>query len=97
MALSCCFRHNDFAPRPLQAAKNHHAVLAARALARLAGHLGGPRHGGAASALAALMTGQLAGRLGVPDPRPLLRDLNRSVATPTVLRFQAIPTSEVSR
>ena len=72
--------------RALQAAKNHHAVLAARVLARLSGSLDAPRHEAASAALAALLTSQLAGRLGAADPRPLLRDLNRSVATPTVRR-----------
>lgn len=84
VALTKKVRHLQKILRSTQAAKNHHAILATRALARLGGYSGAPRHEGAAAGLAALLTPQLAGRLGEPDPLPLLRDLNRSVATPTV-------------
>ena len=74
-------------PEPLstaQAARNHHARLAARALARLSGRFGAPPNPAAAAALSSMLVLSLAGRLADADPRPLLRDLNSSVATPQV-------------
>ena len=70
----------------LQAARNYHAMLAARALARLAGVLAGglasPPCPPAQEALGKLLTPALAGRLTQTDPRPLLTLLNSSVLTP---------------
>lgn len=72
----------------MQAARNYHAMLAARALARLAGVLGGrlatPACTAARQALAALLTPSLAGRLTEQDPKALLQQLNGSVCTPQV-------------
>lgn len=71
-----------------QAARNYHAMLAARALGRLGGLLGGllvtPACTAAQQALSALLTPSLAGRLADPNPQQLLRDLNGSVCTPQV-------------
>lgn len=73
----------------LQAAKNYHAMLAARALGRLAGVLSGglasPPNVAAQEALTKLLTPSLAARLAEPDPQPLLELLNSSVQTPQVL------------
>lgn len=72
----------------LQAARNHHAMLAARALGRMAGvltgRLGTPPCTAARQALAALLTPSLAARLVEPDPQDLLQQLNGSVCTPQV-------------
>lgn len=72
----------------MQAVRNYHAMLAARALARLAGVLGGrlatPACTAARQALAALLTPSLAGRLTEQDPKELLQQLNGSVCTPQV-------------
>ncbi|WIA10346.1 hypothetical protein OEZ85_010538 [Tetradesmus obliquus] len=73
----------------MQEARSQHALLAAQALARLAGLLREPHHtpanAAAASALAALLTQSLAGRLAEPDPRPLLLCLNSSMETAQVI------------
>ncbi|KAL0042756.1 hypothetical protein WJX79_009797 [Trebouxia sp. C0005] len=73
----------------MQAARNHHAMLAARALGRmagvLAGRLGTPPCTAARQALAALLTPSLAARLAEPDPKDLLQQLNGSVCTPQVI------------
>ncbi|WIA30400.1 hypothetical protein OEZ86_000485 [Tetradesmus obliquus] len=73
----------------MQEARSQHALLAAQALARLAGLLREPHHtpanAAAASALAALLTQSLAGRLAEPDPRPLLVCLNSSMETAQVI------------
>ena len=70
----------------MQAARNYHAMLAARALGRVAGVLGGrlatPACTAARQALAALLTPSLAGRLTEQDPKDLLQQLNGSVCTP---------------
>lgn len=72
-----------------QGARNRHALLAARALGRLAGLLQGdlatPACEPARAALAAILTEPLLPRLGEADPRPLLGDLNSSVATPQAM------------
>lgn len=72
-----------------QAARNRHALLAARALGRLAGLLQGglatPACEPARAALSALLTEPLLPRLAEDDPRPLLTDLNSSVATPQAM------------
>lgn len=72
----------------VQAAKNYHAMLAARALGRLAGVLPGalatPACLPAQEALGKLLTPALASRLTEPDPRELLSLLNSSVLTPQV-------------
>lgn len=72
-------------------ARNRIAALATRALARLAGMLGGPLASapcaGAMRGLAALLTPALAGRLGEPDPRPLLGHLSSSLLTPQARRL----------
>ncbi len=72
----------------IQAARNHHAMLAARALGRMAGvltgRLGTPPCTAARQALAALLTPSLAARLAEPDPQDLLQQLNGSVCTPQV-------------
>lgn len=69
-----------------QDARNRHALLAARALGRLAGLLPAPLDTPVCEeirgALGALLTEPLLPRLGEVDPRPLLADLNSSVATP---------------
>jgi hypothetical protein len=76
-----------------QAARNYHAMLAARALARLAGlpppgaarpGSGAPPCEPARAALGALLTPALAARLADPDPRALLVDLNSSILNPQV-------------
>lgn len=70
----------------MQAARNHHAMLAVRALARLVGVLPGslasPPNGAAAGALSSLLTPSLAEQLADMDPRPLLRQLTSSVRSP---------------
>ena len=72
----------------MQAARNYHAMLAARALSRVAGVLGGrlatPACTAARQGLAALLTPSLAGRLTEEDPKELLQQLNGSVCTPQV-------------
>lgn len=72
-----------------QAARNRHALLAARALGRLAGMLQGdlatPACDAAHAALKALLTEPLLPRLAEEDPRLLLTDLNSSVATPQAM------------
>lgn len=83
-----------------QAARNYHAMLAARALGCLAGLLPGAGQAGqggragsaaaaapcepARAALRALLTPALAGCLADPDPRALLHDLNSSLLNPQV-------------
>ena len=61
-------------------------MLAARALARLAGvlpdSLATPACAPAQEALGRLLTPALAARLALPDPRPLLALLNSSVMNP---------------
>ncbi|KAL0040215.1 hypothetical protein WJX77_000548 [Trebouxia sp. C0004] len=73
----------------MQAARNHHAMLAARALGRMAGvltgRLGTPPCTAARQALAALLTPSLAARLAEPDPQDLLQQLNGSICTPQVI------------
>ena len=63
-------------------------MLAARALGRLGGLLGGqlatPAFNAAHQALSALLTPSLAGRLAEPDPKELLTELNSSVCNPQV-------------
>ena len=70
----------------MQAARNHHAMLAVRALARLVGVLPGslasPPNMAAAGALSSLLTPSLAEQLADMDPRPLLRQLTGSVRSP---------------
>ena len=72
----------------MQAARNHHAMLAARALARLAGVLPGalttPACDAARGALSRLLTPALALRLASLDPRPVLALLTSSVLSPQV-------------
>ena len=67
-------------------ARNRIAALAARALARLAGMLGGALASapcaGAMRGLAALLTPALACRLSDADPRALLGHLSSSLLTP---------------
>jgi DnaJ family protein C protein 13 len=79
----------DLVPRSIQAARNRHARLAARALAALAGLEGAapstPARPDAQAALCALLTPALAPRLAAADPTPLLLDLNSTVATPEVI------------
>jgi DnaJ family protein C protein 13 len=73
----------------VQAALNHHAVLAARALAALAGFPGAdpatPPHPDAQAALTAVLTPPLAPRLAERDPRSLLQELNSTVQQPQVV------------
>jgi hypothetical protein len=73
---------------PTQAARNHHAMLAARALGALCGMLpeplATPACPEARNALSVLLTEPVACQLAEPDPLPLLRTLNSSVATPQV-------------
>ncbi|KAF8069423.1 GRV2 [Scenedesmus sp. PABB004] len=73
----------------MQEARSQHALLAAQALARLAGVLpephATPRNDAAAGALAALLTQSLAARLADPDPRGLLTCLNSSMETAQVI------------
>lgn len=61
-------------------------MLAARALARLAGVLGGglasPACMEARNSLGVLLTDALARRLTELDPRPLLRELNSNIQNP---------------
>ena len=85
----------------VQAARNYHAMLAARALARLAGvlpdSLATPACAPAQEALGRLLTPALAARLALPDPRPLLALLNSSVMNPqasTCTRFLHRPCSQ---
>ena len=63
-------------------------MLAARALGRLGGLVGGqlatPACNAARQALAALLTPSLAGRLAEPNPKELLTELNSSVCNPQV-------------
>ncbi|KAK9868448.1 hypothetical protein WJX84_004951 [Apatococcus fuscideae] len=70
----------------MQAARNHHAMLAVRVLARLVGVLPGslasPPNGPAAAALSSLLTPSLAEQLADMDPRPLLSQLTGSVRSP---------------
>ena len=78
----------------MQAARNYHAMLAARALARLGGVLGGrlatPACTATRQALAALLTPSLAGRLTEQDPKELLQQLNGSICTPQVHAVHAV-------
>lgn len=78
----------------VQAARNYHAMLAARALGRLAGLLQGNLASApcqaAREALSALLTPALAAQLANPDPKPLLMHLNSSLLNP-----QARPTALV--
>ncbi|KAK9809260.1 hypothetical protein WJX72_012293 [[Myrmecia] bisecta] len=73
----------------MQAARNYHAMLACRALGRLAGllpdRLATPPCAEARAALAALLTPALAARLAETDARELLHALNSSVLTPQVI------------
>jgi len=72
-----------------QEARSQHALLAARALARLAGLLPGahatPRCDPACAALRALLTDSLADRLAADDPRAVLACLGSSVETAQVI------------
>lgn len=72
--------------RGAQAARNYHAMLAARALGRLAGLNKGPLASApcepARATLAALLTPALAAQLANPDPKPLLIHLNSSLLNP---------------
>lgn len=69
-----------------QAARNYHAMLAARVLGRLAGLLQGALASApcpaAREALSALLTPALASQLANPDPKPLLMHLNSSLLNP---------------
>eukprot|EP00898_Chlorokybus_atmophyticus_P007654 jgi/Chlat1/7890/Chrsp66S00581 len=73
----------------VQKAKNFHAMLAARALGRLAGALQGelttPVNRTAADALRALLTPSLAAMLSNKSPRELLRSLTSNLETPPVI------------
>ena len=73
-------------------------MLAARALGRLAGLVGGqlatPPCPPARAALAALLTEALAARLAELDPRTLLQDLNGSLLTPQVQVIACTPGSD---
>ncbi|KAK9915634.1 hypothetical protein WJX75_001835 [Coccomyxa subellipsoidea] len=73
----------------MQAARNYHAMLAARALGRLAGLLQGALASApcpaAREALSALLTPALAAQLANPDPKPLLMHLNSSLLNPQVV------------
>ena len=72
----------------MQAARNYHALLAARAVARLAGvlpdHLASPPCLSARLAVAKLLTPSIAALLAKPDPTQLLTLLNSSVRSPQV-------------
>lgn len=73
-----------------QSAKNQHAILAVRALSALAGlNAEDPTakgsNGAVYDALSALLTPALVRRLALPDPRPLLQDMNTSLMTPQVV------------
>ena len=72
----------------MQAAKNYHAMLAARTLGRLAGLLPGilasPECEPAREAVAKLLTQTIALCLASPDPREMLALLNSSVLNPRV-------------
>jgi DnaJ family protein C protein 13 len=73
----------------MQAARNHHAALAVRALAVLGGYPGCKPPTSpclaAQKALAGLLTQALASRLVDPDSHSLLSDLNSSVSSPHVV------------
>ncbi|KAJ7528593.1 hypothetical protein O6H91_15G009400 [Diphasiastrum complanatum] len=73
----------------VQIAKNMHAMLAVRALARLAGLLDGvlssPYNGTAAIALKALLTPKLAAMLSDKSPKELLRKLNSNIESPEII------------
>lgn len=73
----------------MQAARNHHAALAVRALAALGGYNecrpATPECRKAQEAIAGLLTWALAPRLVDQNPRSLLTDLNSSVASPHVI------------
>ena len=73
----------------IQAARNHHAALAVRALAALGGFKGcrpaTPECKQAQEAIAGLLTWALAPRLVDQDPRSFLADMNSSVASPHVI------------
>ena len=73
----------------MQAARNHHAALAVRALAVLGGYSGcrpaTPPCLAAQEALAGLLTEALASRLVDADAHSLLSDLNSSVSSPHVV------------
>ena len=75
----------------MQAARNLHALLAARALACLAGVVPSvratPPHTPAQEALSRLLTPPLAIRLCDADPRPLLSQLTSSISSPQVGAF----------
>jgi DnaJ family protein C protein 13 len=72
----------------VQTAKNMHAMLAVRALARLAGlledELYTPPNEIAAKALRAMLTPKLAALFSKESPRELLRNLNSNVESPQV-------------
>ena len=72
----------------IQASKNMHAMLAVRALARLAGLLDNdlytPDNDVAAKALREMLTPKLAAMLSHESPRDLLRNLNSNVESPQV-------------
>lgn len=73
----------------VQLARNHHAALAVRALAAIAGYPGTnlkvESNEVAQKALSALLTQTLAPRLAIEDPRLLLQDLNSTVTSPYVI------------
>ncbi|KAG0618514.1 hypothetical protein M758_4G070400 [Ceratodon purpureus] len=73
----------------IQASKNMHAMLAVRALARLAGLLEDdlytPPNEVAAKALREMLTPKLAAMLSNESPRDLLRNLNSNVESPQVI------------
>lgn len=73
----------------LSIARSHHALLAVRALARLAGMLPAPHQtptcDAARAVLTQLLTEALAARLARVDPREVLAQLNSSMETPQVI------------
>jgi DnaJ family protein C protein 13 len=73
----------------IQTAKNMHAMLAVRALARLAGLLDDELHTPpneiAAKALRAMLTPKLAAMFSHESPRDLLRNLNSNVESPQII------------
>lgn len=77
----------------IQIAKNMHAMLAVRALARLAGLLDDdlytPHNEIAAKALREMLTPKIAAMLSNESPRDLLRNLNSNVESPQVCGFHS--------
>ncbi len=82
----------------MQAARNYHAMLAARALGRLAGLLQGALASApcpaAREALSALLTPALAAQLANPDPKPLLMHLNSSLLNPQARWIECLQTHD---